>query len=104
MAEIKPEILEKALEYLEQVKERNIDIISAYIYGSFARNDNNELSDIDLAIVSNSFEGNILIDIEKILGISRKVDSRISVLPLNEESLDGFFIQSEVIEKGIRIY
>jgi predicted nucleotidyltransferase len=104
MAEIKPEILEKTLEYLKLVKERNIDIIAAYIYGSFARNNYDELSDIDLAIVSNSFEGNILVDIEKILGISRKVDSRISVLPLNEESLDSFFIQSEVIKKGIRIY
>ena len=103
MVEIDSEILEKAANYLELVKGKGIDIISAYIFGSYARNDSNELSDIDIAIVSDSFEGNQVTDFEKIIGLSRKIDSRISPYTLNRESLDSYFVQSEIINKGIKI-
>jgi predicted nucleotidyltransferase len=104
MAEIKSEILNKVQAFLKLLAERGISVSAAYIYGSYARNTASELSDIDIAVVSEMFEGNILIDLDKFIGLSRKVDSRISVLPLNEESLDSYFVQKEVIQKGYKVY
>jgi len=103
MAEDQTQIIEIANKFIELVKGRGIVVDSSYLFGSYANNNFDDWSDIDIAIVSESFEGNILIDIEKILGLSRLVDTRISVLPLNNESLDSYFIQKEVIEKGIKI-
>jgi predicted nucleotidyltransferase len=104
MAEIKPEILKNANIFLKMLTDKGISIDSAYIYGSYATNSYSDLSDIDLAIVSDMFDGNILTDIDKFIGLTRKVDNRISVLPLNKESLDSFFVQKEVIQKGYKIY
>ncbi|MBM2814138.1 MAG: putative nucleotidyltransferase [Ignavibacteria bacterium] len=103
MAEIKSEIIEKVRKYLELVESRGIKVDSAYIFGSYSTGKYDEWSDIDLAIISESFSGKLLIDIEKILGLARKVDSRISALPMNFESLNSPFLQSEVLGKGYRV-
>jgi uncharacterized protein len=103
MAEIEPEILELIKKYIGLLNENGFQIKKAYLYGSYVNGNQNEWSDIDIAIISDKFEGNRFFDKEKIRGLYRMIDNRISVLPLNEESLDSFFIQKEVIEKGIRI-
>ncbi len=104
MAEIKSEILNIANIFLKLLAERGISVSAAYIYGSYANQTASELSDIDMAIVSDMFDGNILTDIDKFIGLTRKVDNRISVLPLNQESLNSYFVRKEVIQKGYQIY
>ena len=103
MDKIKPEILIIIKKYLSLLENNGFPIKEAYLYGSYTRNEENKWSDIDIAVISDRFEGNRFLDKEKIRGLYRKVDLRISVLPLNTESLDSFFIQSEVIGKGIRV-
>lgn len=103
MVEIKSEILNHSIQFLKLLEERGIVINSAYIYGSYASDTFNDFSDIDLAIVSEMFEGNILVDVDKFVGLSRQIDNRISVLPLNNDSLDSYFVQKEIIQKGYKI-
>lgn len=103
MVTIPSEILEKINKYIDLIRDRGIKIINVYLYGSYAHNNFNENSDIDLAIFSDNFTGIGVIDIDKISGISRQVDSRISALTLNRESFDSYFVKSEIIDKGIKI-
>ncbi len=103
MAQVQVEILEKINKYIDLILNRGIKIINVYLYGSYANNNFNEYSDIDLAIFSDNFTGIGVIDIDKISGISRQVDSRISALTLNRESFDSYFVKSEIIDKGIKI-
>jgi len=44
-------------EYLRELKKRNINVVSAYLFGSYAKGNATEWSDIDLAIVVNKFIG-----------------------------------------------
>lgn len=70
-------IIEKVNRYLLLLKENGIDIDKAFLYGSFAKGENNENSDIDVLLVSKMFESAN----DKATGIAwkitRQVDSRI---------------------------
>lgn len=103
MAKKQNKVLNIAKKYVKLLNNQGFDIISAYLFGSYANNKQHEWSDIDLAVISDKFEGVRFNDKEKLRGIYRKVDDRLSILPLNPDSLDDMFIQSEVIRKGIKI-
>lgn len=70
-------IIEKVNRYLLLLKENGIDIDKAFLYGSFAKGEDNENSDIDVLLVSKMFESAN----DKVAGIAwkitRQVDSRI---------------------------
>ena len=88
--------------YIKLVEDKGFPIQEAYLYGSYANGTPNECNDIDLAIISEKFEGNRILDREKILGLY--IDIRLSQLPLNPSSfIDSTFVQSEVVKKGIKI-
>jgi predicted nucleotidyltransferase len=63
--------------YLELLRKNGLKIDKAYLFGSFARGDENHESDIDLMIVSKIFDS----ENDKAVGlawkITRQVDSRI---------------------------
>lgn len=48
------EIIDK---YINELKKHNIDLVSIYLFGSYAEGTATEWSDIDLAIVVNKFVG-----------------------------------------------
>jgi len=90
--------------YLASLKENNIPIKQAILFGSYARGTYHEWSDIDLALVSDIFEGNRIDDRSKIRRITLRVSSDIEVLPYRPEdfnSADPFV--KEIIETGVRI-
>jgi predicted nucleotidyltransferase len=105
MVEISIDIKNKIQKYIEKLKNANFDIQEVYLFGSYSNGTENELSDIDLAIVSSDFKGNRLLDREKLLGFNKDIDYRLSVLPIDFESKENsLFYKQEVVEKGIRIY
>jgi predicted nucleotidyltransferase len=105
MAEIPDKIETNIRKYIELLDNKGFKIDSAYIFGSYASGYQNEWSDIDLAIFSDKFEGNRMLDKEKILGLNRLIDYRLSPLPLNPTSIiDSLFVQCEVIQKGIKVF
>ena len=104
MAQIPVKVRNTIDKYLASLKENNIPIKQAILFGSYARGTYHEWSDIDLALVSDIFEGNRIDDRSKIRRITLRVSSDIEVLPYRPEdfnSADPFV--KEIIETGVRI-
>ena len=100
-----PNKIKKIIErYISQLRENNISIENAYLFGSYAKGKNRKWSDIDIAIVSNSFEGNRIKDKDKIRKITLSVSSSLEILPFNPSdfSLENP-LAKEIIETGIRL-
>lgn len=90
--------------YLHLLAVNNIPIKSAFLFGSFAKGNPREYSDIDLALVSDVFEGKRIIDKNKIRRITLSVSSDLEVFPFNPQDFntENPFAR-EIIETGIRI-
>lgn len=72
MAQISEKIDKIIYEYLSDVG-KNIKIDRAYLYGSYAKGNFNEYSDLDIAIFSDSFKGLSFVDaITFLLSLARK--------------------------------
>jgi len=74
------------------------------LFGSYAEGRANEWSDIDIALVSDSFDGDRFDDRSKIRRITLSVSSDLSPLPFRPEDFtpENPFVK-EIIEKGVRI-
>lgn len=92
---------------LEDVKQsvrdlsQEYDVVAAYLFGSFARQEQDERSDIDIAVIFEDY------DIQKLLEFGRKLEERsstgreIDVRPLNSASVVFGF---QVLKDGEVIY
>jgi predicted nucleotidyltransferase len=79
-------------------------LANAILFGSYAKGNNYEFSDIDIALVSDNFEGVRFLDKEKIRRITLNIDYRISPLPYRTEDFmeDNLFVK-EILDTGIKI-
>ena len=96
------EVIEKiVLEYGKLVK-NHMDIKNIYLYGSYAKGDYTLDSDIDVAVVSNEFTGDILEDTLMLMKLRREIDYRIEPRPFhaNNFNLTNPFAK-EIINNGI---
>jgi uncharacterized protein len=89
--------------YLAALKKNNIPIKDAILFGSYAKGNPHEWSDIDIALVSEIFIGNRIKDKDKIRNITLAVSSEIEVLPFSPEDFDSQNpLAKEILETGIR--
>jgi uncharacterized protein len=97
--------IEKTIKsYIEQLENIGVHVQQAILFGSYANGKHDKWSDIDLAIVSNSFEGNRFKDRNKIRKITLQVNSDISPMPFRPEDFnDSDYFVKEILETGIRI-
>ena len=95
---IREEITSIAEKYADLVKEE-MNVESVYLFGSFVNGNHDRDSDIDIAVITDDFSGDIIEDTLKLMKIRRKVDTRIEPHPLRK---DNPFIR-EVIATGRRI-
>jgi len=104
MAQISSEIRDLIKKFLVRLEQENIRIQKAILYGSYANGTYNEWSDIDLAIVSDDFLGNRVLDKERMIKSIVDIDTSISPLPYRSEDFDesDLFVK-EIIKTGIRI-
>jgi predicted nucleotidyltransferase len=104
MAAITSKIKQIIDRYISALKENNIAVDRAVVFGSYAKGNSNEWSDIDVALVSNAFEGNWIKDRNKIRAITLSISSDIQVLPYRPEDFnpEDPFVK-EIIETGIRV-
>jgi len=72
-------------ELIRQLNANNFNIGKAYIFGSYAKGRQTEWSDIDVALVSDQFEGNRFYDHCKISPYLIKVDTSLEVHPFSPE-------------------
>lgn len=96
-------IINDIKEFIAQLK-KFIPIKSVYLFGSCVDGSNKDYSDIDVAIVSDSFEGFILADIEKIVSNTNNINRMIEPHPFRTEDFteDNPFVK-EIIATGIEI-
>ncbi len=90
--------------FIEQL-ENEINVKSVYLFGSYAKETNEACSDIDVAIVSDSFEGFTLLDEERILSRTKNINRMIEPHPFRSEDFteDNPFVK-EILSTGFRIY
>ena len=58
MVEIPVKIRKTISKYIRALKENDVNVDQAVLFGSYAKGNYSEWSDIDLAVVSKAFEGN----------------------------------------------
>lgn len=104
MAEIPIKVKDKILRFIAELESNNFKIKKAFLFGSFANNNQDEWSDIDLALISDSFTGNRFEDKMKIHKFKAIVGWDISPMPFREEDFyNSYFARDEIIAKGIEI-
>lgn len=105
MVEIPVKIKETISKYIRALNENNVNVVRAVLFGSYAKGNYSEWSDIDLAVVSNAFEGSWIKDRKKIRAITLSVSTDIQVLPYRPEDFvpEDPFVK-EIIETGIQLH
>ncbi|HLP46725.1 MAG TPA: nucleotidyltransferase domain-containing protein [Candidatus Kapabacteria bacterium] len=100
----------KQLKYLfdefgRQLKENNIPVDFLVLFGSYAKGNSHEDSDLDIAVISPDFGKNRLFERIRLLNISSKIDSRIEPHPISTKDWkEGWKeIVYEINKTGIRI-
>jgi predicted nucleotidyltransferase len=104
VAKIPDQIRKVIDEYVRALENNHIHVRRAVLFGSYAEGRANEWSDIEIALVSDSFDGDRFEDRGKIRRITLSVSSDLSPLPFRPEDFtpENPFVK-EIIEKGVRI-
>ncbi len=91
-------------ELIQQLNANDLTINQAFIFGSYAKGAQSNWSDIDVALVSDKFEGFRFKDHCKVSPFILKVDTRLEVHPFRPEdfTLDNPFVE-EILETGVRV-
>ncbi len=103
MAEGKTEIIKTLGELLKSLRENNIAISEAYLFGSYANDSNTRYSDIDVALISEIFTGVRYLDIKRIGRLVRNIDCRIEIHPFSVADKGESMFLDEIIRTGIRV-
>ena len=104
MAAIPNKIQKIINQYLTSLNENGIHVQSAILFGSYARGEAGPWSDIDLAVVSDYFEGIRFFDKNKIRKITISSSVDLEVLPFHPRdfSSDDPLVK-EILDTGVRI-
>jgi predicted nucleotidyltransferase len=99
----KSETFENVKKYIAFLKKHDFDIRKAYLFGSYAKGNFTNDSDIDLAIVMNNLLNSFTMQVE-LMKISRKFDTRIEPHPFDESDFDHSNpFAHEILNTGIQI-
>ncbi len=97
-------ITKKIKRYIEELEKNGIKISEAVIFGSHTKGIVHEGSDIDVALVSDSFTGIRFDDRRKVVPFRRKIDNRIEPIPFRPEDFkEGSILVDEIKNTGKKI-
>ena len=100
----KKQVVKIIKDFINAVKEKNIKVEVAVLFGSYAHNKANEDSDIDIAIISPDFGKDFVNESILLKKISMAIDYDISPRPYSTEEYQkaskGDFLYQEIIKKG----
>ena len=104
MDKITPEVRDLVNQYLKKLRDHNIHVEKALVFGSRARGGSDNWSDIDIALVSKDFEGIRFKDKDKIRRITLSVSPMLSPLPFRAEdfSENDPFVK-HIVETGAEV-
>jgi len=101
---IPSKIKEEIRKLVTALQNDNIRIERVILFGSYARGEEREYSDIDVALVSSDFTGMRFEDNLRIIKAKLHLDSRIETHPFTPEDFaDSPFVRDEVLEHGIEV-
>jgi len=81
-----PKVIGAVKEYLNRLAQNGLSVAFGVIFGSQVTGQANDLSDIDLVVVSPQFDGKISRDmINKLWHIAARTDSRIEPIPCGQK-------------------
>jgi len=97
--------LVSAKKYIDYLKEKGIIVSSAYLFGSYAKGNAKEWSDIDVCVVSPDFGKDYFDEMLYLQKFTSSIDDRIEPHPRTQEDLnDPYDIFANEIKKyGIKI-
>jgi len=78
-------VIKTVRRYLEVLRESGVPVTGAVLYGSYARGEESPDSDIDLLVISPSFDRDRRAGVGKLWRGAREVDIRIEPVPVGEE-------------------
>ena len=91
--------------YIHSVLNHQPDLITAYIFGSYARNNQRAESDIDIALVIDNLSDKDRFDTQvKLMLLASEIDTRIEPHPISKEELlskNPFVL--EILKTGVKI-
>ncbi|MCX7736597.1 MAG: nucleotidyltransferase domain-containing protein [Candidatus Kapabacteria bacterium] len=98
----KIEAIKKSKEFADLIKNR-LDLSKVILFGSYINEKNSEISDIDIAVIVKSLDGNYLSNLNLLYKLRKKIDLLIEpVLFIEGKDPSGFL---EFIEKnGLIVY
>ncbi len=97
----KEEAINKVRQYRFLLKDY-FDVDKVYIFGSYAKETNREDSDIDVAIVVNSLQGDYFSTTPLIWKLRRQIDDRIEPILIEKNNdISGFL--DEILRTGIEV-
>lgn len=76
------------IKYLDFLRKNNISFEQVYLYGSYAKGNPQEDSDIDLAIIAKEWLPDIFDAQFELMKLGRKIDTRIEPHPFRKSDLD----------------
>ncbi len=90
--------------YFQVLIQNNIPIKEAILFGSYAKGNYQEWSDIDIALISEIFKGDRIADKDKIRRITLSISSEIEVIPFSPDdfNLQDPFVK-EILKTGIKL-
>ncbi|MFH1050284.1 MAG: nucleotidyltransferase domain-containing protein [bacterium] len=104
MAEVPNSIIETIKKLVAEANNNNIHITQAIIFGSYAQGTNHEYSDIDVALVSEDFEGTRFFDNLKLMKTVLLVNTDIETHPYRPEDFTTENpLVKEILKNGIRV-
>ena len=81
-----PKVIAAVKEYLKRLAQNGLSVAFGVIFGSHVTGQADDLSDIDLIVVSPQFDGKIKRDIiDKLWHIAARTDSRIEPIPCGQK-------------------
>ena len=101
--DVREVILEITKKYIALLEKR-IKLEQAYLYGSYAKGTSTTDSDIDIAVVSDEFSGDLVEDQLLLMRMRREIDNRIEPHPFkSDEFVSTHPYVSEILKSGIRV-
>ncbi|MEF8824149.1 MAG: nucleotidyltransferase domain-containing protein [Desulfohalobiaceae bacterium] len=104
MVDSKDFIIKDIQRYLVELKKHGIPVQRALLFGSWARGYPGEGSDVDVALISQSFSGDRFEDRRKIVPFRRMINSRIEPIPFTPQDLEmGGNLVDEILQHAEEI-
>ncbi|MBP9717520.1 MAG: nucleotidyltransferase domain-containing protein [Candidatus Pacebacteria bacterium] len=104
MSKLDAKIIATARAYIDKIRQNNIEVDSAYIFGSFARGNTHAGSDLDIAIVSPQFGINSIDERLTLMHLDLDPLSIIEPHPFSPADLEEKYnFLAQEAKQGIRI-